>query len=342
MLIINNMNKPFILSTAPFFCVCFIALGISGISSLTLGDFKLSWLQVINYLWSPIDDTPSFVIWELRLPRFLTGVLTGAALGMAGAIVQSITRNPLGSPSLMGVTSGAAFSIVFSFVFFDFSTSTMLVFGTIGGLIAALLTFSIAWKTHLNPIHLTLAGMSISLFFIAGITVLLVSANSDTAGMYYWLAGSLANRTWQHIEQLYPYVLFGIILGVSFSRPLNLLMLDDITSRSLGVSVQWWRLMLGVIAVLLTAASVAVAGPISFVGLIAPHLVKFYFYSHKSKQMRHYRNDHFVLLPCSALVGATLVCCADLLAKYQEMPVGILCILVGGPLFIYLIQRQSQ
>ena len=336
------MNKQLILSIASFWFLCFALLILSGVSSLTLGEFELSWLQVVNYLWQPIDDTQSFVIWELRLPRLLTGLLTGAALGMAGAIVQSITRNPLGSPSLMGVTSGAAFSIVFSFIFFDFSTSTMLVFGTIGGLLAALLTFSIAWKTHLNPIHLTLAGMSVSLLFIAGITVLLVSANSDTAGMYYWLAGSLANRTWQHVEQLYPYVLLGIVLGISFARPLNLLMLDDITSRSLGLSVHWWRLVLGITAVFLTAATVAVAGPISFVGLISPHLVKFYFNSKTSKKRQHYRNDHRVLLPCSALVGAALVCCADLLAKYQEMPVGILCILVGGPLFVYLIRKQSQ
>lgn len=335
------MNKSRLLASTPFFFVCFIALTLAGINSLTLGEFEFSWLQVVNNLWLPTENTPSFVIWELRLPRLLTGILAGAALGMAGAIVQSITRNPLGSPSLMGVTSGAAFSIVFSFVFFDFSTSTMLVFGTIGGLLAALLTFSIAWKTHLHPIHLTLAGMCISLFFTAGIIVLLVSANSDTAGMYYWLAGSLANRTWQHVTQLYPYVLLGLILGLSFARPLNLLMLDDVTSRSLGVPVHWWRLTLGITAVLLTAATVAVAGPISFVGLISPHLVRFYFNNQSSKQTKHYSNDHLVLLPCSALVGATLVCCADLLAKYQEMPVGILCILLGGPLFVYLIRRQS-
>ena len=335
------MNKLFLLTATPFFLLCFVTATLAGICSLTIGEFEFSGQQVFNYLWHPEENTPSFVIWQLRLPRMLTGILAGAALGMAGAIVQSITRNPLGSPSLMGVTSGAAFAIVFSFVFFDFSTKYILAFGTVGGLLAALLTFAIAWKTHLSPIHLTLSGMSISLFFMAGITVLLVSANSDTAGIYYWLAGSLANRTWQHVNQLYPYVLLGLILGISFSRPLNLLMLDDITSRSLGVTVQWWRLILGFTAVLLTAATVSVAGPISFVGLISPHLVRFYFKSQKSEPQKHYCNDHLVLLPCSALVGAALVSCADLLAKYQEIPVGILCILIGGPLFVYLIRKQS-
>jgi iron complex transport system permease protein len=335
------MIKPMVLATFPLVLLLSIALLLTCIGSLALGDFQLSWHQVINGLLQPNLDTEGFVVWELRLPRFLTGLLSGGALGMAGAIVQSITRNPLASPSLMGVSSGAAFTIVFSFVFFELSTTSTLMFGTFGGMIAAILTFSIAWKTHLNPIHLTLAGMSISLFFSAGITVLLISANSDTAGIYYWLAGSIANKTWQHVGQLYPYVVVGLVLGISFSRPLNLLMLDDITCRSLGVPIHWWRLMLGTIAVLLTAATVAVAGPISFIGLISPHLVRFYFLSRKQADKKYYSNEHLLVLPCSALVGGLLVCCADLLAKYQEVPVGILSILLGGPLFVYLIRKQS-
>lgn len=334
------MEKSIIKSTTPLFLLCTVALLLASIGSLALGDFELSLQQITHALLVPSDDVTRFVVWELRLPRLITGLLAGSALGMAGAIVQSITRNPLGSPSLMGVSAGAAFAIVCSFVFFDFSTSSTLIFGTLGGMAAALLTFSIAWKTLLSPIHLTMAGMSVSLFFAAGITVLLVSTNTDAAGMYYWLAGSLANSTWQHVIQLSPYVLTGLILGVSFAKPLNLLMLDDVTSRSLGVPIHWWRLILGTVAVMLTAATVSVAGPISFVGLIAPHTVRFYFNNQKNSEQRQYRNEHQILLPCSALVGGTLVCCADLLAKYQEVPVGILCILIGGPLFVYLIRKQ--
>jgi iron complex transport system permease protein len=323
----------------PFALLCIISILLAGAGSLLLGDFKLSAQEVVNGLMRSQDTQAGFVVWELRLPRFILGILAGASLGMAGTIVQSITRNPLASPSLMGVSSGAAFAIVFCSLFFELSNTGLLSFGSIGGMLAAMMTFSIAWKSHLNPIHLTLAGMSISLFFAAGITVLLVSANSDAAGIYYWLAGSLANRTWQHVFLLAPYVLAGLILGSAFHKPLNILMLDETTSRSLGVSIQWWRLLLGLIAVLLTAATVAVAGPISFIGLIAPHIVRFYFNS--NTHLKGHAQNHKVLLPCSALVGAALICGADLLAKYQEVPVGILCILFGGPLFLYLIRKQK-
>lgn len=325
----------------PLLGYCSVALISAGVGSLMLGDFQLSATQVWRGLLSSDASQSDFVVWQLRLPRLVLALLSGAALGMAGAIVQSITRNPLASPSLIGVSSGAAFAIVLSTIFFGFSNTGIVLFGTAGGLLAALLTFSIAWKTHLSPLHVTLAGMSISLFFAAGITLLLVAANSDSAGIYYWLAGSLANRTWQHVAQLYPFVLVGLLLGIACARPLNILMLDDVTSRSLGVPVKWWRLSLGFVAVLLTGATVAVAGPISFVGLIAPHLSRFYFNRQTASPMQNYGQDHKVLLPCSALVGATLVCCADLLAKYQEVPVGILCILFGGPLFVYLIRKQT-
>jgi iron complex transport system permease protein len=309
---------------------------IAFFSALIIGDFLLSIKQIFQVLTPFIDKdkTAVFIILELRLPRFICGVLAGAALGMAGTIVQSITRNPLASPSLMGVSSGAAFAIVVSITLFNFSNSSMLIFGTLGGFIAALLTFAIAWKTHLNPIHLTLAGMSISLFFMAGITVLLVSVSADINGIYYWLTGSLSNRTWQHVYQLLPYVMIGLVLGMSFARPLNLLMLDDFSSRSLGLPIHWWRLALGLVAVILTAATVAAAGPIAFIGLVSPHIVRL---SIPNKVA----NNHRILLPLSALVGAALIAMADIVAKLQTIPVGILCILLGGPLFLYLIRKQA-
>ncbi len=336
----------------------------ASLASLAMGDTPLSYSQVVQALNDSTDSTDSFeafIVQELRLPRLVTGLLAGAALGMAGALVQAITRNPLGTPDLMGVSAGASFAIVLGFVLLGLSPASLLALGTLGGFIAGLLTFAIAWKTHLNPIHLTLSGMSIALFFTAGITILLISADADANGIYYWLAGSLMNRTWQHVEQLYPFVGIGLILGILFSRPLNLLMLDDITSRSLGLPVQRWRLLLGFTAVVLTAATVAVAGPISFIGLVAPHIVKLALklkslpdqtmqpeaqalkpiQPHKQTQDHKQTLDHKIILPLSALTGATLVCLADWGAKFQEVPVGILCILLGGPLFVYLIRKQD-
>ena len=329
--------------------VCLFIIMLAGLASLALGDTLFSWSAVFQALTSSEDSMTRFIIMELRMPRLLTGLLAGAALGMAGCIVQSITRNPLGTPDLMGVSAGASFAIVLGFVVLSLPPSAMLVMGTAGGFAAGFLTFAIAWKTHLNPIHLTLSGMSIALFFTAGLTLLLVSADSDVNGLYYWLAGSLLNRTWQHVNQLWLFVFLGLGMGVIFSRPLNLLMLDDMTSRALGFPVQRWRLILGLTSVVLTAATVAVAGPISFVGLVAPHAVKLLLKQYLSRSSlsdaaesaQPLQMDHRILLPLSAIVGATLVCVADLVARIQEVPVGILCILTGGPLFVYLIRKQG-
>ncbi len=314
--------------------VTLIIILLAGAGSLAFGDFEFSLRELWVALTQPSAGVKRFVVFELRLPRYLIALLAGAALGVAGTIVQSITRNPLSSPSLLGVSSGAAFAIVASFVWFDFETSSRLLFGTAGGLLAAILTFSIAWKTHLSPIHLTLAGMSIALFFSAGITVLLVSAETDARGIYYWLAGSLANLTWLHVNQLLPFVLVVLPLSVCLARPLNMLMLEENVARSSGVAVHWWRLLLGMLAVVLTAATVSVTGPVSFVGLIAPHIVRLLIHCNAA-------NEHKLLLPLSAMVGAALVSAADLLAKLQEVPVGILCILIGGPLFVCLIRKQT-
>lgn len=321
--------------------LCVTLLITAGTGSLTIGEFNLSTEQVLRGLLFAGDDDVHFIIYELRLPRFLLALLTGSALGIAGAIVQSITRNPLSSPSLIGVSSGAAFAIVLSIITFNFSNLGTLLFGTSGGFLAAILTFFIARKTRFSPIHLTLAGMSISLFFAAAITLLLVASNSDAAGVYYWLAGSLANRTWQHIELLLPFVIIGITLAITLAKPLDILLLDDANAQSLGIAIGQWRLCFAIIVVLLTAATVAVAGPIAFVGLVAPHMVRFYHNQGSMDGANSQQIPHRILLPLSGLVGATLISCADLLAKYQAIPVGILCILLGGPIFVLLIRKQQ-
>ena len=293
-------------------------------------------MQILNSLWSPDDSLASFVIWELRLPRFILAFFVGAALGMAGAIIQSITRNPIGSPSLMGVTSGAAFAIILSMAVLDISQQHRLWIGTIGGFVAAAITFSMAWKTRLDPIYLTLSGMSISLFFAAGITIMLITSEIEAQGIYVWLTGSLNDRTWHHVWQIVPYAFVGLILGAILSRPLDLLLLDEDTGKAIGLNIMRWRLILGLLAVVLTAVTVSIAGPISFIGLIAPHIVRFFL------NQPNQAVSHKLLLPLSALVGGSLVAVADIPANIQQVPVGIFSILVGVPVFIWLISRQLR
>ncbi|MFD2110576.1 FecCD family ABC transporter permease [Thiorhodococcus fuscus] len=318
-----------------FGAACLLMLGMAGAAALSLGDYPIPLTELPRALWHGGDSNSAFVLHELRLPRLLTGLLAGAALGMAGAIAQSITRNPLGEPSLLGVSAGAAFAMVLCMAFASLPLPLMLACGTLGGLLAALLTFGIALRTRLEPLHLTLTGMSVNLFFLAAITLVLVSSQTEANGIYYWLSGSLANRTWSQVQMLWPWVVAGLALGVACARILDLLTLDEELLTSLGLRALPWRLLLGLTAVVLTAATVSATGPIAFVGLVAPHLVRFGL-SHVGE-----RTSHRALLPLSALVGACLVCGADLIAKWQEIPVGILCVLAGGPLLVRLIRRQE-
>ncbi|WP_341645143.1 FecCD family ABC transporter permease [Thauera sp. SDU_THAU2] len=323
-------------ATHPLIAACALLLCLGAAGTLLLGDFPLSAHAVAKALLPGADDNAAFIVRELRLPRLLVGVLAGAGLGMAGAIIQSITRNPLGEPGLMGVSAGAAFGMVASIVLFDLPAARMLLCGIAGGVFAALLTFGLAARTRLQPLYLTLTGMSVNLFFAAAITLLLVSSNVEANGIYYWLTGSLANRTWQHVHLLWPWVLLGLALGAACARLLDLLMLDDTLLAALGVRATAWRLLFGLAAVLLTAAAVAATGPLAFIGLVAPHLVRF------SLRAQTGALVHRRLLPLSALVGASLVCGADLIANWRMVPVGILCVLLGGPLLIHLIRKQEN
>lgn len=315
---------------------CLLLAAAATLVSLSWGEHWLSPSQMWRALQDSDDGINAFVVQQLRLPRAVTAVLVGAALGMAGALVQSITRNPLGTPDLMGVSAGASFAIVLGYVVLGLPPATLLPLGTAGGFVAGLLTFTVAWQTRLDPTCLLLAGMSIALFFFAAITVLLVSADTGANGIYYWLTGSLMNRTWDHVRQLYPLVVLGLALGLGFARVLDLLTLDELTTATVGLPVQRWRLILGLVAVVLTAATVAVAGPIGFVGLVAPHLVRLALRRAGGGTLPHYW-----LLPLSALTGAALVALADCVARLFGVPVGILCVLMGGPLLVSLVRRQG-
>jgi iron complex transport system permease protein len=276
-----------------------------------------------------------FIVLEMRFPRMLTGALAGASLAVAGAIIQAISRNPLGSPDLVGVSSGASFFVVLGVVVFNLPISGLLIVGTLGGFFAGAMTFFLAWRVGLSPLQIILSGVCIGLFFNAAITLLLLAGDADINGLYYWLAGSLNNTDWRHVEQLYPFVLCGLTVSFLFFRTLDMLGLDEMTSRSLGLNLIKWRLILGITSVVLTASTVATAGPIAFIGLVAPHIVSLIFKSTSG------RLSHKTLLPLTALTGAFLVVIADVLAKHLQIPVGILCILTGGPLLVILIKRQK-
>jgi len=320
--------------------ISMVALFFGIFNVVSHGAFIIAYPEIAAAIMNPLsDDNQTFVIWELRLPRAFLGAVIGASLGVAGAIIQSVTRNPLGSPSLTGVTSGAALAVIFSVVFFDVSSSNLIFSGILGGYIAAAITFTIARQWHFSPIHLTLAGVSVSIFATACISVIMIVFAQQGNGIFYWMVGSFNGRTWVDFNNLWHWALIGMILALLFSRYLDVLLLDDDTCQNLGVKLGRWRFFLGSIAVILTAACVAVAGPISFVGLISPHIVRVALNVEKAGAI-----SHKILIPLSALVGAALMSFTDGLSKARllggELPVGIFSILVGGMILLFLMKKK--
>ncbi|WP_084784206.1 FecCD family ABC transporter permease [Marinobacterium aestuarii] len=310
-----------------------IALLATAALALAAGAVPVS----LQALWRVLNGTetgmPAILVWELRLPRFLAGLLVGASLGVAGWVMQTVTRNPLASPGITGVVAGASMLVVVAQVCFVVSASWLPWIGMLGGTLAAALTFVLAAQGGFTPLRLALAGIAVTALATALATAFLLFSGAQAQQLYFWLAGGLQGRGWSHVQLILPWACGGLLLVMCFSRYLNLLRLDDAVARALGARVLLWRLGFVGIAVALTAATVAVAGPVGFVGLVAPHLVRLLLGS-----------DQRFALPAVMLLGALLVTLSDLLARTlaapAELPLGMFTALLGGPLFIWLIRTR--
>ena len=288
-------------------------------------------------VWQVLSGTqgglPAILVWELRLPRFLAGVLVGASLAMAGWVMQTVTRNPLASPGTTGVVAGASMVVVVAQVCFVLSATWLPWLGMLGGAGAAALTFLLAGQGGFTPLRLALAGIAVTALATALATAFLLFSGAQAQQLYFWLAGGLLGRGWSHVELIAPWACAGLVLVIGSARYLNLLRLDDEVARGLGARVVLWRLGFVGVAVALTAATVSVAGPVGFVGLVTPHLVRLLL-----------GPDQRLALPAVMLLGALLVTLSDLLARTlaapSELPLGMFTALLGGPLFIWLIRTR--
>lgn len=275
------------------------------------------------------------LIREIRLPRALTSALIGAALAVAGTIMQGITRNPLADPSIIGITYGAGLAIAISLAFISGGSYWVLLIWSFAGSAAAailVLSFSMLSKERISPITLTLAGAALSTLF---------SALSTGIALYYqvaqdlsfWFAGGLAGTKWLHVFILLPIVIGGLLLSLWISRSLTILALGEEVAAGLGQSphkVRW----IGLTAViLLSGAAVSIAGAIGFIGLVVPHMVRLLIGS-----------DYRWLIPLSAIAGALLLVIADIGARMVnppfETPVSAVTALIGVPFFLYLSRRK--
>jgi iron complex transport system permease protein len=318
---------------------CLAALAAIAMLSLRVGSIEITTRDAIDALFAfnPASYEQT-VVRSLRLPRTLVGLCVGAALAVAGATMQAATRNPLAGPSILGVSSGAAFAIVTAVYFGELTAPWQYVwFAFAGALGASALVYAVgsAGQGGASPVKLALAGAIVSALLGAWSTALLLLDQQTLDVVRFWLAGSLAGRDLAVLATVVPFIAVGLVGTLLFGHQLNILSLGEDTARALGMRTGWVRGACALLVVLLTGAAVAAAGPIAFVGLAVPHIVR-----------AMVGPDYRWVLPYAALVGPSLLLAADILgrvvARPSELQVGIVTAFCGAPFLIFLARRRRE
>lgn len=327
---------------APLVALAMIAFTFAVlVVSISYGAYDISPGEVIQTLTGTLDiEHPDYrnfnlVVHTFRMPRILTAFLVGAALATAGAIIQGVTRNPLAEPGLMGVSAGAGVVAVAMIVWLREIPISTLPWAALGGaMLTAGAIYILAWKNSgSSPVRLILIGVAFASVLESLISLMLVFGEiNDVQQAYVWLTGSVYGRNWEHVRTLGAWLLVLMPLAILSARQLNMLNLGDEAARGLGVQVERQRMLLLCISVGLAAISVAIAGTIGFVGLVAPHITR-----------RLVGPSHEGLIPVSALCGGALLVLADLIGRWviapSELPIGVITALIGAPYFMYLLYR---
>ncbi|APT84123.1 ABC transporter permease [Corynebacterium aquilae DSM 44791] len=317
------------------------------VASIVMGQYNLSAGQLFHLVTQgPHATLPAgpekiahSVVWNIRLPRLVLGLVVGAALGVAGALMQAVFANPLAEPSVIGVTSGAgvgaAVAIVFGLNFIG--ASTVPLFAFISAVVVTVAVYQMArFGGRVQVVNLILTGIAINAVCAALISFMVYLApTTSREQIIFWQMGSLNGTQWKHVVVVVPIVIVGIALSLRLGSRLDLLALGDRAAGHIGVNVARLRIAAIGAATLLTAGAVAYAGLIGFVGLIVPHLLR-----------GITGPSNKVLLPASALAGAVLIGLADIAARtvidYADLPIGIFTALVGGPTFFVLLRRMMK
>lgn len=311
--------------------------------SVALGALSIPLDQVVRALFgdasSKIVDN---VIWSVRIPRTLLGLTTGAALGMSGALMQALTRNPLADPGILGVSAGAAFAIVLAVGVFGITSVYGYVwFAFIGALVASVVVFFLGrlGRSGATPVKLALAGVAIT-SMLSSATSAIVLTDPDALDRYrFWSAGSLADQDSGELLRILPFLAVGAVFALACAPALNSLALGDDMAASLGRRLGLVRLQGVTAIVLLTGASVAVIGPVVFLGLVVPHIARVL------AQWTGIGPDHRWLLPLSAAIAPVLLLTADIVGRLVDRPseiqAGVLVAFIGGPFFIALVRRRK-
>ncbi|MFF0163367.1 FecCD family ABC transporter permease [Streptomyces sp. NPDC005263] len=307
----------------------------AGVVLIGTGDFPIPPADVLRSLVGDGNAGQEFIINELRLPRVLVGLLVGASLGLGGALFQAISRNPLGSPDVLGLGQGAAAGALIVIVLMHGSAAQVTVGALLGGLVTGLAIYLLAWKRGVHGYRLVLVGIGVAAMLTALNSYLLtISDLTDAASAVVWMTGSLDGRDWDQVWPLLGLCAVFVPLVLANARGLRMTEMGDDVSYALGVRVERLRMMMLVVAVLLTATATAAAGPISFVALTAPQLAR-----------RLTRSPGPNLLP-SLCMGATLLVTADWISQRAfgagQLPVGVVTGALGGVYLLWLLVIERK
>ena len=315
-----------------------LVVAVAALLSLAVGTRAVPPSAVLDALVHGGSSPDALVVRSLRLPRTEVGLTAGAALGLAGAALQAVTRNPLADPGILGLSQGAAAGVVFAIAFgaggYGFGGYVWYAFA--GAVVAAFLVYGIASRGRggASPVKLALAGTALSAMTAGATTVVLTSSSATLDQFRFWQVGSLSGRDTDTVVRMLPFLLVGALLVIGCARGLDALALGDETARALGHRVGLVRGCAALGATLLTAAAVAAAGPIAFVGLAVPHLAR-----------RLVSGGYRAVLPLSALLGAGLLVGADVAGRVvrapAEVPAGVMTALVGVPVLVVLVRRKG-
>ncbi|HEU4792534.1 MAG TPA: iron ABC transporter permease [Nitrolancea sp.] len=286
--------------------------------------------------FTAFDGSPEhLIVRTVRVPRALIGMSVGACLGVAGAIMQALTRNPLASPGILGINAGAAFMVVGSiFLFGVASLNVYIWFAFLGAGVTAIVVYLLgsAGRRGMTPLKLTLAGAALTAFCSSLMQGILVLNEQTLDQIRFWLGGAVSGRDLGLFLQVLPYMVVGLVTAFLLGKQITTLSLGEEIAKGLGQSTGWVKGIAVAIIVLLAGSSVAIAGPISFVGLAVPHIAR-----------SLAGTDYRWVLPYAAILGAILLLVADLGARFviypSEIPVGVMTALIGAPFFIYLVRR---
>ena len=304
--------------------------------SVTLGARDVTWLEVLNAVQGHVDGLGAAAV-TLRIPRTILALLAGAALGLSGALMQGVTRNPLADPGILGTNAGAGLAIVIGLALFGLESPTnSLLVAILGAALASVAVYAVAniGIGGATPIKLALSGAALSAA-MASFTTAIILPRGDIGGLVQsWMIGGVGGASFEMILPVLPFWALGAILSCASARSLNILAMGEDTAKALGENVVIARLCAALAAVILAGATTAVCGPIGFVGLVVPHLSRLIV-----------GVDYRLILPLAAITGATLMLLADvigrLVARPSEIDASIIMTFIGAPVFIWIVRRRK-